>query len=50
MLAGELRRCMVRLTNTGSGALANLRLAVASPDVLCGASSPDAGAPEKVEF
>ena len=34
---------MVRLTNSGSGALANLRLAVASPDVFCGAQSPDDG-------
>ncbi len=44
MLAGELRCCTVRLTNSGSGALANLRLAVASPDVFCGARSPDGGA------
>ena len=44
MLAGELRCCTVRLTNSGSGALANLRLAVASPDVFCGARSPDDGA------
>jgi len=42
-MAGELRCCMVRLTNSGSGALANLRLAVASPDVFCGARSPDDG-------
>ena len=41
MLAGELRCCVVRLTNSGSGALANLRLAAASPDVFCGAVSPD---------
>ena len=41
MLAGELRCCTVRLTNSGSGALANLRLAVASPDVFCGVQSPD---------
>ena len=41
MLAGELRCCTVRLTNSGLGALANLRLAVASPDVFCGARSPD---------
>lgn len=43
MLAGELRCCFVRLTNSGSGALANLRLAVASPDIYCGAQSPDEG-------
>ena len=48
MLAGELRRCLVRLTNSGSGALVNLRLAVGSPDVYCsrtqGASASSEGA------
>lgn len=43
MLAGELRRCTVRLTNSGSGALVNLRLAVASPDVFCSRTQGAAG-------
>ena len=43
MLTGELRRCVVRLTNSGSGALANLRLAVASPDVFCSPTQGENG-------
>ena len=45
MLAGELRRCTVRLTNSGSGALVNLRLAVGSPDVFCGRAQGDTHSP-----
>jgi hypothetical protein len=43
MLAGEVCRCRLRLTNVGSQPLASLRLAVGHPDVLCARSGHGLG-------
>ena len=39
MLAGELARCRLRLTNAGNQPLTGLRLVVSHPDVYCGPSA-----------